>query len=159
MPMAYSYSALRLYLTCPRKYEYAFVKKITRPLTPGESFGSSMHNTLKKWGELEMEATAAKQPSLQEQTMMFAADNTSLAPDALSEQTLTALWHQNFIVDTYATRVEADFARKRGEAMIRHDYDWWRGGCPPELRGNEVTEERRWKPRQVVTVEKGFTLH
>jgi len=110
-----------------------------------------------------MEAAAAKEPSLQEQTMMFAADKTPLAADALSEQTMVALWHQNFIVDSYATRVEADFARKRGERMMHYFYDWWRGACPPKLDLSGValakTEERRWDPRQVIAVEKGFTLH
>ena len=52
--MPLSYSQLNLYRRCPRQYEFACIKNLPRLITPGESFGSSVHNTLKKWGELEM---------------------------------------------------------------------------------------------------------
>ena len=54
--MALSYSQLRRYRTCPRQYEFSNIKKVPWGISEGESFGSSVHNALKKWGEAEMKA-------------------------------------------------------------------------------------------------------
>jgi RecB family exonuclease len=137
-----SYSQLRLYQTCPRQYEFAVIKKIGRPLTPGESFGSSVHNALRKWGELEMEVAGGDPGETSDQPALFAHDvSVKPAADALKIDTLTDFWHQSFIVDSYATRVEADFDRRRGEELMYHFYDWW-----------------RQVPRRVAAVEKGFSI-
>jgi len=34
-------------------------------------------------------------------------------------------WNQSFIIDTYESRVEADFHRKRGERLMKKFFEWW----------------------------------
>jgi len=51
------------------------------------------------------------------------------------------LWHQTFSPDVYGTRMEADFARRRGERIMEHFFQWW-----------------SQQPRTVLAVEKGFSL-
>lgn len=137
--VALSYSQLQTYRTCPRQYEYAYKKKLSRQITAGESFGSSMHNTLKKWGELEMSA-GGKRRTKNEQLVLF-LDQEPAQPLPLDPGTLISLWHSSFIVEGYGTRVEADMARLRGERIMGLFFEWW-------------SQEKR----EVFCVEKGFSL-
>ncbi|MBU2214100.1 PD-(D/E)XK nuclease family protein [Patescibacteria group bacterium] len=139
--MPLSYSQLSTYRRCPRQYEYATIKKIPRSISEAESFGSSVHNALKKWGEIEKRKTEnGKWKTAERQLGMF--DGEKMDDDQLlTLDTLLSLWHQSFIVDTYSSRVEADFARKRGEQLMQEFFQWWSG---------EV--------REVVAVEKSFSL-
>jgi DNA helicase-2/ATP-dependent DNA helicase PcrA len=59
----------------------------------------------------------------------------------LTAQSLVSLWHENFPLNAFATRVEADAARMRGEELMTLFYGWW--------------SERL---REVVAVEKGFSV-
>ncbi len=139
--MPLSYSQLQTYRRCPRQYEYAYVKKLPAPLSAGESFGSSIHNTLKKWGELElMESSALRVDSTNQLALFIEKNDQPVTRNALTEETLLRLWHQSFIVEGYATRVEADFQRSIGENILRDFFAWW------------STE-----PHEVVVIEKGFT--
>jgi RecB family exonuclease len=61
----------------------------------------------------------------EDQLALFAGEARPDIPSELTEEKIVALWHECFIVDTYATRLEADFARKRGEEMMREYYRWW----------------------------------
>lgn len=76
-----------------------------------------------------------------DQLKLFQNDSPPPTPNALSPDTLLALWHSSFIVEGHATRMEADFARQRGEQLMQHFFDWWE------------KEER-----DVLAVEKGFSL-
>jgi len=131
-----SYSRLQLYRRCPRQFEYACVKKIPRQISAGESFGSSAHNALKKWGELEIQHA----PKTEDQLTMF-SETSSKEPDALALETLLEQWHQSFIIEGYESRVEADSARQRGEKLMKHFYDWW-----------------KLEPRSIAAIEKGFKV-
>lgn len=131
--MALSYSQIQLYRTCPKQYEYACVKKIPRAMSAGESFGSSVHNVLKRWGEMEMNMNA-----VDDQLSMFASDDPT--PE-LNEETLVDLWHKHFIVHGYDSKTDVDAARARGESILRAYHAWWRENA-----------------REVVAVEKGFAL-
>lgn len=124
--MPLSYSQLQTYRTCPRQYEYAFVKKLDRPLSAEESFGSSMHNTLKKWGEREKEGSRQK-AVISDQLHLFTGDTPQQDSDfcLLTSDHLHSLWHQSFIVEGYASRIEADFQRKVGEQILQHFFAWW----------------------------------
>lgn len=146
--MPLSYSQLRRYRTCPRQYEFSNIKKVPWGISEGESFGSSAHNALKKWGESELGIRDSglghrkKMRGVREDQMgLFAGEVRPDIPSELTEDRLIALWHEAFIVDTYATRLEADFARKRGENLMRQYYLWW-----------SVV------PRKVFAVEKSFSM-
>ena len=142
--MSLSYSQLSLYRTCPKKYEFAVIKKIPRQISAGESFGSSVHNTLKKWGEIEIREQRTEN---REQQSLFGkeplAGNSALASDLfpLTSDFLVSLWHSSFIIEGYESRLEADFGRRRGEALLTHFFEWWQR-----------------QPRAVLTVETGFKV-
>ena len=140
--MPLSYSQLQLYRRCPRQYEFAAVKHVKRPISPGESFGSSMHNTMKKWGELELEESGNSPDTEHEQISLLPDDHHhGNAPRPLTLQTLRTLWRESLIGQGYATRAEADAALMRGDGILEETFQWW-------------NQEKR----NVIAVEKSFRL-
>lgn len=104
------------------------MKKIDRPLSPGESFGASLHNTLKKWGEEEKKING-RTSDVKNQLHLFTEEDDRKENDCdslvLTIQHLHSLWHKSFIVEGYTSRIEADFARARGEEVLAHFFKWW----------------------------------
>lgn len=136
--MPVSYSQLQLYRRCPKQYEFAVIKKIPRSISARESFGSSVHNTLKKWGEEEIRC---QKPDLKSQLALFEHKKDKADVCLLNSDHLLNLWHSSFIIEGYESRLEADFARRRGERLLTKFYEWW-----------------QQQPRTVLAVEKGFTI-
>jgi len=136
--MPLSYSQLATYKRCPRQYEYAQIKKLPRGISVAESFGASVHNALQKWGALELKN---QKPEAKNQLPLFNEEAAQPVNVELTLAQLLELWRGSFLFDTYKTRVEADYAFRRGEALMRHFFDWW------------VAE-----PRVVLAVEKTFSL-
>lgn len=136
--MPYSFSQLNTYQTCPRQYEFANVKKLARSISAGESFGSSVHNTLSKWGKMEMKSSA---PKAQEDQLKLFMEDAPKEVISLTEEKLIELWHQSFIVHGYDTKVDGDTARAKGEVLMKHFFEWWSA-----------------QPRKVLTVETGFVV-
>ncbi|MDD5025876.1 MAG: PD-(D/E)XK nuclease family protein [Candidatus Peribacteraceae bacterium] len=137
--MPLSYSQLAMYRRCPRQYEFAVRKKLPWGISPAESFGASVHNALKKWGELERASSGKLQASSGQQEL-FAAEKKGEEIE-LTEETLLKIWSGCFSPEAFATRLEADFARARGETLLQQFYAWW-------------ARERR----RVVAVEKSFSI-
>src|SRR3989338_11359352 len=150
-----SYSQLRLYQTCPRQYAYVVRKKLYKSMSEGESFGASVHNALKKWGEMEMAAGGSMQAGSGRlealrhgsgqagstgQLMMFENDQKASSLP-LPASSLRDLWHSSFITEGYETRMEADFGRRRVEALMERFYEWWQR-----------------EPREVLGVEQAFSV-
>lgn len=121
--MPLSFSRIALYQTCPKQFEYACVKKIPRPITRAESYGSSIHNTLKKWGELE--AAHQAPPKQDEQLTMFAPEVEPQPLPLLSFATLLEQWETSFIRSTYATSKDADIDYKKGRNALEQLFNWW----------------------------------
>ena len=119
--MPLSHSQLRTYLACPRQYEYQSIKKLPRGISTAESFGSSVHNCLKKFGEKEY---SGQKSVVNDQVGMF--DNNQPSTINLQLEDLIDLWKQSFIIDTYKSRVEADFHRQRGEEIMKKFFEWWK---------------------------------
>lgn len=126
-----------MYRRCPRQYEYACVKKISRPISEGESFGSSLHNTLRKFGLLELEKRAVGHKPL----TLFTEEHPHDQAQDLTLTTLLSFWRSSFIAEGYATREDMDARFKDGEEALRHYFRWWEA-CP----------------REVLGIEKGFSL-
>ena len=137
--MPLSFSRLSAYRTCPRQYEYEYIKKLPRQIRAAESFGSSVHNTLKKWGEREVVIGRQKSEDRRQLPLFTEGKSTDFCP--LTSDFLLGLWHSSFIVEGYGTRVEADMARLRGEEIMRYFFDWW-----------------QQREHDVLFVEKGFSL-
>lgn len=138
--MPLSFSQLSVYRRCPKQYEFAYIRKLERPQSPAEAFGSSVHNTLKRWGELE-QALSDEPGALSDQQTLFPEPERKPQHPQLTPDGLLHFWHQCFRFDAYPTRVEADMARLRGEELLRQFFVWW---------------ERQ--PRHVAAVEKGFSI-
>jgi DNA helicase-2/ATP-dependent DNA helicase PcrA len=134
----YSFSQLNTYRTCPRQYEFGYIKKISRSISAGESFGSSVHNTLSKWGKIEVQRAKSK-VQRDQLTLFIEPDIVFHSP--LSVFHLIELWHQSFIVQGYASKVDGDKARAKGEVLMKHFFEWWSA-----------------QPRTVLTVETGFVV-
>lgn len=140
--MKRSYSQLQTYEKCPRQYEFAYVKKLPRGgISAGESFGTSMHNTLKKWGEREIYNAQLIMKNTADQLHLFMEEESSQDIQELTVDVLLQFWHQSFVVEGYSSRVDADEARRRGERILQLYFDWWQQHHQP-----------------VLIVEKGFTL-
>ncbi|TSC59823.1 MAG: Uncharacterized protein Greene041662_394 [Candidatus Peregrinibacteria bacterium Greene0416_62] len=158
--MPLSFTQLASYRRCPRQYEYCYIKKIPKRVSLGEAFGSAVHNTLKRWGEREIDPTSLKlrgagncellagrslgegwrMKNVETQLEMFAEEKAP-QDSSLTLQSLATIWHENFPLNAFPTRVEADAARMRGEELMTLFYAWWSE-----------------KPRTVVAVEKGFSV-
>lgn len=78
--------------------------------------------------------------NVETQLEMFAEEKAP-QDSSLTLQSLATIWHENFPLNAFPTRVEADAARMRGEELMTLFYAWWSE-----------------KPRTVVAVEKGFSV-
>jgi RecB family exonuclease len=116
------------------------MKKIPKGVSEAEAFGAAVHNTLKKWGEIEEKREERKEEREQGQLEMFAEKMVAQSSE-LTAQSLVNLWHQSCPTNAYATRFEADAARMRGEQLMELFYTWWSA-----------------QKREVVAVEKGFSV-
>ena len=134
--MRLSFSQLSHYQACPRQYEFAIIKNIPRSLSAGESFGTSVHNALQKWGSKELLLSHGSDAQLP----LFTHEQEK-NDEALTDDLLLKLWHQSFIVEGYDSHVRAEEARRRGEKVMRQFYAWW-----------------SMEDREVVAVEKGFKV-
>lgn len=139
--MPLSYSQLNIYRRCPRQYEFAVKKKLPWGISPGESFGASVHNALKKWGEAEMRGSGIEDRTSEEGQLELFAENSGKGTIELNEKELLKIWSGCFSPEAFATRLEADFARARGETLLKQFYAWWAR-----------------EPRRVVAVEKSFSI-
>jgi DNA helicase-2/ATP-dependent DNA helicase PcrA len=135
--MPLSYSQISTYRRCPKQYEYASIKRIPRPLSAGGSFGSSIHNTLKKWGEAELRKQPSKLTS--GQLTLFIEEHTHDRDSELTLTTLLNFWRASFIAEGYESRAEMDAKLANGERALTHFFDWW-----------------NTRKRDVVAVEKSF---
>lgn len=135
--MPLSYSQLQTYRRCPKQYDFAVVKKLGRPISAGESFGSSIHNTLRRFGELEMKLSGAHEP--EKPLQLFVEESAHDTQAELTLTTLLTMWRRCFIAEGYANRAEMDLMLGRGERALTHFFRWW--------------SER---PRTVVCIEKSF---
>ncbi len=98
-----------------------------------------MHNTLSKWGKKEVGNQDSKKSGNQDQLALFTEEKTE--HESLSIDVLLDLWHQSFIVEGYESKEDADFARRKGEKILKYYYDWW-----------------NQSQREVLAIEKGFSI-
>lgn len=83
-----------------------------------------------------------KESVREDQLLLFAGEHHGDTHSSkLTAQSLIEIWHQSFVFNTFPTQFEADFARRRGEELMRRFFAWW----------SQV-------PRSVVAVEKGFSI-
>lgn len=138
--MRLSYSQLSVYRRCPKQYEFTTVKKIPRRISSGESFGSSIHHTLRRWGELEM-LREMNVPVKNQLKLFHEQEGTNTHNPPLELTTLLTMFRSCFIAQGYEHRAAMEEALLRGETLLRAFFQWWKN-----------------KKRMVVSVESGFKL-
>jgi ATP-dependent exoDNAse (exonuclease V) beta subunit len=114
---------LALFSRCPKQYEYTFDLQYRRKISAGESFGSSIHNTLKKWGGLEMKR-AQQQETIQPD--LFGESERKQEEKIFSKELLCTLFRESFIAEGYDTREAMTQAFERGEQALTHWFAWWK---------------------------------
>lgn len=138
--MALSFSQLSTYRRCPKQYEFASVKKNPRRMSSGESFGSSMHNALRRFGELELQHQ--RKDMVKNQLTLFSDEHDArLHRKPLTLTTLLEFFRECFIAEGYESRTATDAALLRGEKILEAFFAWW-------------SQEKR----EIVTIESGFKL-
>ncbi len=135
-----SYSQIQLYRTCPKQYEYAVVQKLFRPISASESFGSSIHNTLKRWGELELKHEELESVTVKHQLNLFTEEAQHPHPE-LTKTTLQELWRLCFIADGYDNQQKMNEKFQLGVKVLNHFFHWWSA-----------------KNRRVVSIEQSFSI-
>ncbi len=93
-------------------------------MSAGESFGSSIHNTLKRFGELEMKLSGMNKP--EKPLQLFTEESAHDLPSELTLTMLLTLWRQCFIAEGYANRAEMDMKLLQGERALTHFFHWWK---------------------------------
>lgn len=117
------------------------VKKIPRRISSGESFGSSIHNTLRRWGELEM-LRQAKTPIKNQLKLFTEHEDEKTGERPLELTTLLTMFRECFISEGYGNRAAMDEALLRGEKVLQRFFEWW-----------------KQEERTVLTIESGFKLN
>ena len=138
--MPLSYSQIRTYRRCPKQYDYAFLKKVPRPISAGESFGTSIHSALKKWGELEKKLQTPKKSSEKIALPLF-DEHDEAGDKPLTLTTLKEILRNCFVGQGYGSHAEMDAALLRANEALTNFFEWW-----------------KTKQRTVLAVEKAFTL-
>ncbi len=139
--MSFSYSQLATYGRCPKQYEFAYTKKVPRAISAGESFGSSIHNTLKRWGELEMRLQKHDAVPAVDGQLTLLVEAHHQPTERLDFATLLDLWNTCFIAEGHADRALMGTAHSRGKTVLQHFFEWWQLGH-----------------RHVIGIEKGFKI-
>lgn len=137
MAVPLSYSQLQTYQRCPKQYEFAVVKKIGRAISAGESFGSSIHNALRRFGELEMKMAGTH--DTEKPLQLFTEESAHSVPTELTLTTLLTLWRECFIAHGYDSKAAMNQKFGDGEQALTQFFNWW--------------SERK---RTVVCIEKSF---
>lgn len=124
--MPLSYSQLSSYRYCPRKYEYEFVKKLPKALSPEQCFGISIHSCLAKFGNAEMRKYENAEIQRNKQPSLFVSEKDQTMNPELTLNELLAFWQTSFVTAGYDSTVAADYDRARGEKLLTEFYEWWK---------------------------------
>ena len=106
MPKRLSYSQISNFKDCPRKYEYSYLYKIPGEGSPAMSFGTSIHNTLKRFYDY---LQTSEIPSLFKEKR----DDLSMFLD---------IYDNSFIYSDYLTRKHQQQAYEGGKEMLKKYY-------------------------------------
>jgi len=93
-----SYSQIETFNNCPLQYRYRYIQRIPVPPSAAQSFGDSIHKTLRDFYKLVKEG---KRPN---------------------EEDLIELLSKNWIKEGYASKSHEEKSRKEGEKILRSFY-------------------------------------
>jgi DNA helicase-2/ATP-dependent DNA helicase PcrA len=115
-PNFFSYTQLAAFQNCPYQYYFAHILRIPMRGKGVFSFGSTMHNTLQKLFELVRERRGLGQGDL------FGADKVEENPTITWDE-VNELYRESWIDDWYASKLQKEEYRTKGEAILKEFYE------------------------------------
>ncbi len=103
----FSYSQLKIYETCPRQYEYAYVLRVPQKPSPALSFGITVHNTLKDFY------------SLLRQSQSGLAGITGMP----TKEELLKLYEKHWVSTGYESTKQEEARKKEGVGIMENYYE------------------------------------
>jgi len=103
----FSYSQLKIYETCPRQYEYAYVLRVPQKPSPALSFGTTVHNTLKDFYSLLRQSKGGLEG----------------ITDVPTKEELLELYEKHWVSTGYESSKQEEERRKEGVEIIKNYYD------------------------------------
>jgi len=98
-PVTYlSYSQIETFNNCPLQYRYRYIQRIPVPPSAAQSFGDSIHKTLRDFYKLVKEGRKLK------------------------EEDLIEIFSKNWIKEGYASKSHEKKSKKEGEKILRNFY-------------------------------------
>lgn len=119
LPVAFSFSQIKAYETCPYQYKLAHILKIPTKGNASLSFGSALHATLQKFYGRIQELNLSRQGSLFTVSKSMIADREVKAPP-LAE--LLELYEKNWISDWYKNKRQREEYYAKGKEILRMFY-------------------------------------
>ena len=93
-----SYSQIETFNNCPLQYRYRYIQRIPVPPSAAQSFGDSVHKTLRDFYKLVKEGKKPK------------------------EEDLIEIFSKNWVKESYASKSHEERSRKEGEKILRNFY-------------------------------------
>lgn len=114
IPINYlSFSQIDTFDTCPLQYRYRYIQRIPVPASAAQSFGNSIHETLKKFYQ---EFKKGKSPS---------------------QKRLIDLLAENWSAEGYASQAHENRMKKQGEKMLK---DFYQKGLDSKAKVKQLEE-------------------
>ncbi len=146
-PNFFSYTQLAAFQNCPYQYYFAHILRIPMRGKGVFSFGSTMHNTLQKLFELVRERRGLGQGDL------FGAAKVEENPTITWEE-VDELYRESWIDDWYASKVQKEEYRAKGEAILKDFYEQHKDNWP-DNRYTETGFNLKVKANGVVCTVRG----
>jgi len=115
LPDSFDFSQISTFKKCPLEYKYKYIYRLPMPGAAALSFGSTIHNVLKKYLQAVVQMNAVKQADL------FGTRIDSIQLPA--KDLLFKLYEENWIDDWYESRQNKEEYRKSGVDYLNNFYD------------------------------------
>jgi DNA helicase-2/ATP-dependent DNA helicase PcrA len=103
----FSYSQLKIYESCPRQYEYAYVLRVPQKPSPALSFGTTVHNTLRDFYSLLRQSKGG-------------LEGITYIP---TKEELLELYKKHWLSTGYESSKQEEERRKEGGEIMKNYYD------------------------------------
>ena len=115
IPDAFDFSQISTFKKCPLEYKYKYMYKLPVPGAPALSFGSTIHNVLKKYLQYMNQLNAVKQVDL------FGTRVGKL--QIPNKDLLDKYYAECWIDDWYESKANKEEYRQTGKRYLNHFYD------------------------------------
>ncbi|MGE5297912.1 MAG: ATP-dependent helicase [Acidobacteriaceae bacterium] len=117
LPDAFDFSQISTFLKCPLEYKYKYIYKLPMPGSAPFSFGSTMHQTLKKFMQ------SVKQLNNAQASDLFGNKQTTTVVPPKDQ--LLKFYAESWIEDWYPDKINKENYRKEGARQLAAFYDYY----------------------------------